>query len=78
MVERTAAVEFATSSLTPRQPEKKQSSTADKRAIRELKTESAREAAPKKMLSVQKLFVLDTNVLMHDPMCLNMTFFFLR
>lgn len=70
MVERTAAVEFATSSLTPRQPEKKQSSTADKRAIRELKTESAREAAPKKMLSVQKLFVLDTNVLMHDPMCL--------
>jgi PhoH-like ATPase len=27
-------------------------------------------AIPKKKSSVQKLFVLDTNVLMHDPMCL--------
>jgi PhoH-like ATPase len=34
------------------------------------KPEPARSAASKKKSSVQKLFVLDTNVLMHDPMCL--------
>jgi len=34
------------------------------------KPEPARSSASKKKSSVQKLFVLDTNVLMHDPMCL--------
>ena len=34
------------------------------------KPESVRSSASKKKSSVQKLFVLDTNVLMHDPMCL--------
>jgi PhoH-like ATPase len=34
------------------------------------KPEPARSSASKKKSSIQKLFVLDTNVLMHDPMCL--------
>ena len=34
------------------------------------KPEPARSSASKKKSSVQKLFVLDTNVLMHDPICL--------
>ena len=33
-------------------------------------TQAGPGAIPKKKSSVQKLFVLDTNVLMHDPMCL--------
>ena len=35
-----------------------------------MKAETVRAVVSKKKLSEQKLFVLDTNVLMHDPMCL--------
>lgn len=53
-----------------RQPEKKQASSGHKTDISEMKAETVRAVVSKKKLSEQKLFVLDTNVLMHDPMCL--------
>ncbi len=53
-----------------RKPEKKQAPPGNKTDTSELKAESVRAVVSKKKLSAQKLFVLDTNVLMHDPMCL--------
>lgn len=53
-----------------RKPEKKQAPSGNKTDTSELKAESVSAVVSKKKLSAQKLFVLDTNVLMHDPMCL--------
>ena len=53
-----------------RKPEKKQAPSGNKTETSELKAESVSAVVSKKKLSAQKLFVLDTNVLMHDPMCL--------
>lgn len=53
-----------------RKPEKKQAPPGNKTDTSELKAESVSAVVSKKKLSAQKLFVLDTNVLMHDPMCL--------
>jgi PhoH-like ATPase len=53
-----------------RKPEKKQAPSDNKTDTSELKAESVSAVVSKKKLSAQKLFVLDTNVLMHDPMCL--------
>ena len=53
-----------------RKPEKKQAQSGNKTETSELKAESVSAVVSKKKLSAQKLFVLDTNVLMHDPMCL--------
>lgn len=53
-----------------RKPEKKQAPPGNKTDTSELKAGSVGAVVSKKKLSAQKLFVLDTNVLMHDPMCL--------
>ena len=53
-----------------RKPEKKQAPSGNKTDTSELKAGSVSAVVSKKKLSAQKLFVLDTNVLMHDPMCL--------
>lgn len=53
-----------------RKPEKKQAPSGNKTDTSELKAGSVGAVVSKKKLSAQKLFVLDTNVLMHDPMCL--------
>ena len=53
-----------------RKPEKKQAPSGNKTDTSKLKAESVSAVVSKKKLSAQKLFVLDTNVLMHDPMCL--------
>jgi PhoH-like ATPase len=71
MVERHAVVDSKTSFNITRQAETKQSSMGHKKVSSEIKAESVQDATPKKKkFAVQKLFVLDTNVLMHDPMCL--------
>ena len=53
-----------------RKSEKKQALSVNKTDSSQLKAETVSAVVSKKKLSAQKLFVLDTNVLMHDPMCL--------
>ena len=53
-----------------RKSEKKQALSVNKTDSSQLIAETVSAVVSKKKLSAQKLFVLDTNVLMHDPMCL--------
>ena len=64
------AVTDTVSPITSRRQDSSNTEARYKPSTGERNAEPSRVAPLKKKSTVQKLFVLDTNVLMHDPMCL--------